>query len=192
MNRKDNYYRLAKKEGFRSRASFKLIEIDQKFSILGRGMRVLEIGASPGGWTDVIIQTEPSYLLCVDIQGKTSRGFPDTIKGDIRRNETWEKIREFSEGMPFDIIVSDAMTHTTGKSDLDHGASLEICNAVLSEGVKTLSNGGAMLLKQFQGTYTEEFIKKAQMYFHVVKVTKPSASRKESREIYIIMKGFHW
>lgn len=191
MNRKDNYYRQAKKEGFRSRASFKLIEIDQKFFILRKGIRVLEIGSSPGGWTDVIIMTEPSYLLCVDIQGKNSRGFPDNIKGDVRRPETWDKIRDFSNGMPFDLIVSDAMAHTTGKSDLDHGASIEICNAVLSEGVKTLSAGGTILLKQFQGTYTDEFIKKANKYFDLVKVTKPSASRKESREIYIIMKGFH-
>ncbi|MGP6207423.1 SAM-dependent methyltransferase [Cuniculiplasma sp. SKW3] len=187
--RKDIYYRKAKKQGYSSRAAYKLIEIDRKFPILFSGMRVLEIGSSPGGWTDVIMERNPEFLVCVDLTAPKTQSIPLNIRGDITREETWETIRNASKN-GFDLFLSDAMAHTTGQHDRDHAMSVEICRSVMDHCDNLLLEDGTVLLKQFQGDMTKEFIDTYRGRFKKVYITKPSSSRSESSEIYIIFSRF--
>ena len=186
---KDKYYKLAKKTGYRSRAAYKLLEINGKFGILDRARKVIEIGSSPGGWTDVLLETEPEFLLCVDIAGKKTDDFPIFVKGDVTKENTWVDVRDKLSGLKVDLILSDAMAHTTGQHDRDHSLSIDICNSIVDQGIKVLRVGGNMLLKQFQGQYTKEFVDKYKGYFKRNYITKPSVSRSESSEIYIFFAG---
>lgn len=187
--RKDIYYKKAKKQGYSSRAAYKLIDIDRKFPILFPGMRVLEIGSSPGGWTDVLMERNPANLVCVDLSAGKGSDFPINIKGDITRGETWERIREVM-GDGFDLFLSDAMAHTSGQHDRDHGASVNICNAIMEHCNGFLLPGGTVVLKQFQGDMTGPFVEKYKKMFRKSYITKPPSSRSESSEIYIIFSRF--
>ncbi len=187
--RKDAYYRKARKHGYGSRAAYKLIDIDRKFPILFSGMRVLEIGSSPGGWTDVIMERNPEKLLCVDLTAPKGGELPVNIRGDIRNEATWERIREFS-GDGFDLYLSDAMSHTTGQHDRDHAMSVEICTAVMDHCDPLLLMDGTVVVKQFQGDMTKEFIDRYKGNFKKVYITKPASSRSESSEIYIIFSRY--
>ena len=187
--RKDIYYKRAKKQGYGSRAAYKLIEIDRKFPILFSRMRVLEIGSSPGGWTDVIMERNPEMLVCVDLTAPKNITFPINIRGDILREDTWNRIREaYPNG--FDLFLSDAMAHTTGQHDRDHALSVEICRSVMDHCEAFLLEEGTVLLKQFQGDMTKEFIDSFRGKFKKVYITKPASSRSESSEIYIIFSRF--
>ncbi len=188
--RKDKYYHKARVAGYRSRAAYKLLEIDNKFDILERAHNILEIGSSPGGWTDVLLMREPEYLLSVDITIQKSDEFPYALRGDIKRADTWERIKNFLKGREMDLILSDAMAHTSGQHDRDHSASVEICTAIVDYGTDVLRVGGNMMLKQFQGQYTEEFMNDFKSRFKRNYITKPKASRDSSSEFYIIFAGY--
>lgn len=187
--REDIYYNRAKKAGYRSRAAYKLIEIDRKFEILSRAHYILEIGSSPGGWTDVLMERTPEYLLCVDISAKKSDVMPYSIGGDVTRESSWNDIKEFLDGKKMDLILSDAMSHTTGQHSLDHASSVNICTSILEYGMEVLRIGGNVMVKQFQGEYTNEFMNQFKGFFRRNYITKPGASRSESSEIYIIFAG---
>lgn len=187
--RTDSYYKRAKKAGYRSRAAYKLIEIDRKFEILSRAHSILEIGSSPGGWTDVLIEIKPDFLLCVDLSAKKSNEMPYAIRGDVTKESSWEDIENFLQDKKMDLILSDAMSNTTGQHSLDHASSVEICTSILTNGMKVLRVGGNMMVKQFQGEYTKEFVDRFSKFFRRNYITKPMASRSESSEIYIIFAG---
>ncbi len=189
-SRKDKYYNKARAVGYRSRAAYKLLEIDNKFDILERAHNILELGASPGGWTDILLSREPDYLLSVDMLIQKSDEYPYAIRGDIRREDAWERIADFLQGREMDLILSDAMSHTSGQHDRDHASSVEICRAIVDYGTDVLRIGGNMLMKQFQGQYTEEFIRDYKPRFKRNYITKPKASRDSSSEIYIIFAGY--
>ena len=187
--REDGFYFKAKKEGYKSRAAYKLLGIDRKFEILSRAHYILELGSSPGGWTDVLLERNPEFLLCVDLSAKKSDQFPFAIRGDVTKESSWKDIEDFLGGREMDLILSDAMTHTSGQHFRDHAASVDICTSILSHGMRVLRVGGNMMVKQFQGEYTREFIDQFKVYFKRNYTTKPQASRAESSEIYIIFAG---
>lgn len=189
-NRKDRYYNKARAVGYRSRAAYKLLEIDNKFTILERAYNILELGSSPGGWTDVLLDREPEYILSVDMIIEKSDEYPFAIRGDIRRQDAWERIADFLQGRKMDLILSDAMSHTSGQHDRDHAASVEICTSIVDYGTDVLRVGGNMLMKQFQGQYTEEFFRDHKPRFRRSYITKPKASRDSSSEVYIIFAGY--
>ncbi len=192
MNRKDKYYKKAKKQNYRSRASFKLIEIQNKFNIINKNSYVLEFGASPGGWTQVIKQLTDMPIISIDINKMPPVDNVIFIQGDILNSNIEEQIDETMSKnniKSIDVFLSDAMVKTSGIAEKDSYESYTICEQIMALSEEFLKTGGNVLLKQFQGEMTNEFLNKWRDKFQFYKITKPHASRKESREIYIIFKG---
>ncbi len=187
-HKKDYYYRLAKREGYRSRAAYKLIEIQEKFNIIGQNDDVLDLGSFPGSWLQVSRFLTSGKVVGVDLKEIKPISGVYTIKGDITDEETLKKIREVCK--KFDVILSDASPKTTGIDDLDSYRSYEIAMSVLKIADEVLRKGGNLVLKVFQSGEMGEILRKARKRFKYVKVTKPKASKKYSKEVYIVCKGF--
>lgn len=192
-DRRDKYYYLAKKERYRSRASFKLIELQTKFDFLDEGQKVLEIGSSPGGWTQVINSITKSMVVSVDMQKMEPIENNVFIRGRVGDKGLKLRIREEMDrhGIPeFNGIMSDAMSRTSGNQDIDHSSSYLICQEVMELAKSLLAEDGFVLVKQFQGDLTTQFVNNWRKSFRFSKVTKVAASRESSKEIYIIFQGF--
>ena len=191
-DRRDSYYWKAKENNFSSRAAFKLIDILNKFYLSIEDCSVLEIGSNPGGWAEVISMNNPSFHIAVDIKKEQSEPQYIFIRGDISRDSTWDSIVSTMDEngiRTFDLVLSDAMTNTSGNSDVDHSSSYLICNKIMEKGVPLLSRGGSIIVKQFQGDLTQSFIENWSYYFRRASITKPASSRQASREIYIVFKS---
>ncbi|MHB8361890.1 MAG: SAM-dependent methyltransferase, partial [Thermoplasmataceae archaeon] len=183
-DRRDSFYWKAKENQFSSRAAFKLIEILKKFYISVEGKNVLEIGTSPGGWSEVVQMNNPASHICVDIKKEQNEIQYHFIKGDISREKTWEDIDEAMEQnriYKFDLILSDAMSNTSGNGDIDHSSSYLICTKIMEGGLPRLSQNGNIIMKQFQGDLTNSFIKEWNGNFRKITITKPNSSRQTSR-----------
>ncbi len=194
MDRKDKYYTRAKKEKYRSRAAFKLIEIEKKYNVIGRDDYVLEFGSSPGGWTQIIREYTDMPVVSVDLNRMVPLDNVIFIQGNINDGSLHDKINEImvSNGIKsFNTVLSDAMVKTSGNSEMDHYRSYELCENVMKLSVDLLSKNGNMLLKQFQGDMTNGFLDKWKGNFNFYKITKPHASRAHSKEIYILFKNKH-
>lgn len=193
--RRDHYYRKAKEMDYRSRASFKLIQIDDKFHILREGSIVVDLGAAPGGWLQVAAERvgERGRVIGVDLQpiDPIEGTLVETIRGDIRKQETVEKVL-YLVGGNADVILSDMSPNISGHYSMDHARSIELCEHALAFARKTLVPGGALVMKIFEGDMMNDFLKKVRENFENVKLFGPKASRSSSSEIYIIAKGFHW
>jgi len=191
--KREHYYCLAKKIGYRSRAAFKLIQLNERYNILRRGDVVVDLGAAPGGWLQVAAEKigEEGFVLGVDLQPIKPLKFPNvrTIVADILDSTTPERIlKEIPRKA--DVVLSDASPRITGVWSVDHARSAELVLSVLKICQKILSPGGRALVKVFQGEQFPEILKEFRKNFDFVKVSKPIASRKQSAESYIIGKGF--
>lgn len=190
---RDSYYYRAKKERYRSRASFKLLELQTKFGMLEEGQKILEIGASPGGWSQIITSITKSLLLSVDSERMEPLDNNVFIRGKVGDKNLVERIRDEMEDhniKEFDGIVSDAMSRTSGNQDIDHASSFLICRGVMEIAKDFLGQNGFVLVKQFQGDLTVQFVNTWKKYFAFSKITKVAASRENSKEIYIIFQRF--
>lgn len=192
-DRRDKYYYLAKKERYRSRAAFKLLELQTKFEFLREGQSILEIGASPGGWSQIVTSITGSKVISVDINKMEPLEDVIFIKGMVGNRNLEEKLREEMDrnGIEkFDGIVSDAMSKTSGNQDIDHASSYLICQHVMELAEKMLAPNGFVLVKQFQGDLTVQFVNNWKKNFGFSKITSVAASRENSKEIYIIFQRF--
>ncbi|MCL4314986.1 MAG: RlmE family RNA methyltransferase [Candidatus Thermoplasmatota archaeon] len=190
--RLDSFYFQAKKLRYRSRAAFKLLELQEKFRIINEGA-VLELGSSPGGWTQVIRELTEAPVLAMDMTNMRPVEGVDFIRSDMAMPEAEEKIGEWlrSRGIPgFGSVLSDAMVKTSGNRLLDHSRSVDLCEAVLKIAGIFLLPGGNVVTKMFQGEMTAGFVSKYSRLFRSSKATSVSATREGSREIYIIFRGF--
>lgn len=191
--KRDYYYRSAKKEKYRSRASYKLLQLDNRFHIIGEGDKVVDLGAAPGGWSQVALERvgEGGLVIAVDI--KPVKPFPvdnfHTIKGDFTDEKVQEKIGELLGGKA-DVIISDASPSLSGIKDIDQLRSLELVENVIKVAGRFLKRDGNLLVKVFQGPGFNELLRKLRSSFRRVKSTKPASSRKGSPEMYIVCKGF--
>ncbi len=189
--KKDYYYKKAKTENYRSRASYKLKQLNRKFRIIKKGDRVLELGSAPGGWTQVAreIVGKEGLIVAVDIEKMEPLGYRnvEVIQGDFTQEETIEKIKEITPY--FDVVISDASPNISGVWDIDHFRSIYLCEKVLDIAERFLRPGGNMLFKVFQGEGIEELRAKVKERFKYVKFSKPRASRSGSAEIYVIGRG---
>ena len=191
-DRRDSYYWKAKENNYSSRAAFKLIDILNKFYLSIEERSILEIGSNPGGWAEVISMNNPSFHIAVDIKKEPSELPYIFIRGDISRDTTWDSIvSTLNENRirTFDLILSDAMTNTSGNSDVDHSSSYLICKKIMEKGIPLLNRGGSVIVKQFQGDLTQSIIEDWSDYFRRATITKPASSRQASREIYIVFKS---
>ena len=191
MNRKDRYYTRAKKDNFRSRASYKLLEIQSKFNVIWKTDYVIEFGSSPGGWTQVVQKLTEKPVIAIDISPMDPIENVTFVQGNINDPELSEKIKIAMDSLGISTVstvLSDAMIKTSGNYDRDHMGSYLLCDNVMNLSIDLLSSGGNVVLKQFQGDSTMAFVNKWKVYFNYYKVTKPNASRQHSREVYIIFK----
>lgn len=193
QRKSEHYYRMAKQEGYRSRASFKLIQLNRQQGLFKRGDVVVDLGAAPGGWLQVAsdIVGEDGFVLGIDIQpiAKIARENVRTLIGDITLEATPGLIL-VNLPCPANAVLSDTSPKISGVWSVDHARSVELANAALSVAERVLEKGGNALIKVFQGEFFNDFVKKAKNNFEFVKITKPPASRKGSAEVYVIAKGF--
>ena len=191
--RKDYYYRSAKKHKYRSRASYKLLQLDNRFHIIGEGDKVVDLGAAPGGWSQVALEKVGDSGLVIAVDIKPIKPFPvdnfHTIKGDFTDEEVQGKIGELLGGKA-DVIISDASPSLSGIRDIDQLRSLELVESVIKVAGRFLKKDGNLLVKVFQGPGFNELLRKLRSSFRKVKSTKPASSRKGSPEMYIVCKGF--
>ena len=185
----DPYYRWAREEGYRSRAAFKLKQMDERFHFLKEGKKVLDIGAAPGGWLQVTSEAVGDYGLVVgvDLDPIEPLGLPNviTIEGNILDDETQAKIKE-AVGGKIDVVLSDIAQNVSGNWELDHYRQIELAEMSLNIASRLLKKNGWFVVKVFQGSEYESYLKRVKTLFRKVKVVKPKASRKASAEIYVV------
>ena len=189
---KDRYVADSKKIGYRSRSAFKLNQIDDKFCLLMPGQKVLDLGSSPGGWSQVItkkIQGKGSRLIAIDRTEMLPISDVIFINIDLDHELAKQKIREKLDGLA-DVIVSDMSPNTTGSGKTDHLQIMNLCELALGLVLEFIKPGGAFVVKMFHGSDTPAFYQKLRGFFTNVRYFKPEASRKESPEIYLINQGF--
>ncbi len=188
--RSEHYYRLAKKENLRSRAAFKLKQLNEKYNIIKKGDRVLDIGSAPGGWLLAIkdIVGGKGLVVGVDIQPIREIEGVHFILGDITDNGILDEIVKASS--EFDVVTSDCSPNVSGNWELDHARQIYLAEKSLEKAIKVLIKGGSFIVKVFQGEFFREFIEKIRRYFSKVIITKPEASRRSSAEVYVIGLNF--
>jgi 23S rRNA (uridine2552-2'-O)-methyltransferase len=187
----DPYVAAARREGYRSRAAFKLIEMDERFHLLKRGGRVVDLGAAPGGWTQVAVEKlGPSgRVVALDIGEMDEVPGALVLHGDFTDPAVEARLRE-ALGGPADLILSDMSPPTTGHGPTDHVRIVALTEAALDFAETTLRPGGAFVAKVFQGGAEKELLDRLKRLFMAVRHVKPPASRKESPELYVVATGF--
>ena len=193
----DHYFRQAKREGYLSRAAYKLIEIDDRKKILSPGARVLDCGAAPGSWLQVASQRiGPSGLVVgLDLKPITHQfpaGNVRTLVGDLRDIPASALLPEPPDAgpSPFTVILSDMAPSTTGDHTIDHHQSVRLCQALLDRCADLLAPGGRLVMKVFEGEAYPDLLARCQRLFDSARGFRPKASRGESREMYIIAHGY--
>jgi 23S rRNA (uridine2552-2'-O)-methyltransferase len=196
--KKEHYYKTAKKENYRSRASYKLTQLDKKFKIIREGYKVVDLGAAPGGWSQVALEKvgEDGMVLGVDLQ--KIKPFNEEnfvfIRGDFTSTEIQKEIYSAINGKA-EVIISDAAPSLSGIKDIDQLRAMDLAENVIKIAGNLLQPKGTLLMKTFQGPGYPELLKKLKNEFKLVKTTKPASSRKLSSEMYIIgigFKGIKW
>jgi 23S rRNA (uridine2552-2'-O)-methyltransferase len=179
----DPYVRKAKEEGYRSRAAFKLQEIDAKEKILRKGQTIVDLGAAPGGWSQVAAEKvgRSGKVIAIDLLEIAPISGVTVLKGDFRKT--------FPEGVKADVILSDLSPNLSGIANVDQARALELALAAIGVCRKALTPDGVFVAKAFQGEAFEELRAGLKEAFASVKVVKPAASRGESRETYVVARG---
>jgi 23S rRNA (uridine2552-2'-O)-methyltransferase len=191
--KREYYYRKAKAEKFRSRASYKLLQAVKKYKFIKPGYVVVDLGAAPGGWTQVARQLvqDSGFVLAVDLKPITPVDSPNvlTIMGDISDPKTINDILKFLSNS-VDVVVSDVSPNISGVWELDHARQIDLASQSLWIATQTLRPGGNFFVKVFQGSTTNSFVYYAKQHFNFVKLVKPKASRLKSAELYLLGMGF--
>jgi len=189
-NRKDHYYNKSKQEGYRSRAAYKLKQIDDRYSILSAGDVVVDLGAAPGGWLQVERERvgDGGRVVGVDLQRIDPIDGVETVKGDMTDAETRAEIRELA-GDRVDVVVSDMAPNMTGEYGLDHARSVHLARTAFETALAVLDGGGAFVVKVFDGPDFAAFRRDVEREFDKVWTTSPDASRESSSELFVVAKG---
>jgi 23S rRNA (uridine2552-2'-O)-methyltransferase len=187
--RREYYYKKAKEEKYRSRASYKLLQAVDKYKFIKKGDMVVDLGAAPGSWIQVankIVGVE-GYVLGVDL--KQIASFPNsnikTIIGDIREIGTLRQILK-TINRKADSVISDVSPNVSGIWELDHARQIDLAQKSLEIALETLNVHGNFFIKVFQGELLDDFIKETKRCFEIIKIIKPKASRAKSAEMYIL------
>ena len=185
---RDIYVKKSKQEGYRSRAVYKLQEINDKHKILKNGFSVIDLGAAPGGWSQFVIQKyKKCKLLSIDLKEMEPIGNSHQIIGDFNEQSSKEKIvTYFNEKV--DLVISDMAVNTTGNKNLDSVVTGELCLEALRFASDHLKTNGSFVSKIFMGSTFNEIVGEAKQKFKEINIYKPPSSRKESKESFIICK----
>lgn len=193
-NPQDRYFKRAKQEGYRSRAAYKLLELQQRYRILRPGDSVVDLGAAPGGWLQVAakIVGQKGMIVGVDLQAiePLHQNNIALICGDIIDGEIQQRIKQLLDGAA-DCVISDMAPKLSGIRDTDTARCLELNRTALGVAVHLLRRGGALLIKSFTSNDLHAFTAELKQHFGDVHRTKPDATRQGSSEFYFIAKGFY-
>ncbi|MGH8352119.1 MAG: 23S rRNA (uridine(2552)-2'-O)-methyltransferase RlmE [Pseudomonas sp.] len=188
----DPYVKMAQRDGYRSRASYKLLEIQEKDRILRPGMTVVDLGAAPGGWSQVTSRVigDRGRLIASDILEMDS--IPDVtfIQGDFTDDKVFAQILAAIGNNPVDLVISDMAPNMSGLSAVDMPRAMFLCELALDLAGRVLRPGGDFLIKIFQGEGFDHYLKSVREAFDKVQMRKPLSSRDRSREQYLLARGF--
>ena len=188
---RDRFYKKAKQEGFRARSAYKLQEIAKRFSLFPRGARVLDLGAAPGGWLQVIgpLVGGGGVVVGLDLERIPPVAGPvKTAVLDLRAPDVRERIRELHDG-PFDVVTSDMAPKTTGIRGADEARSIELARIALGLAKELLVPGGSFVAKVFEGGELEGNLRDVKAAFGQEKLVRPEATRDRSREIFVVARS---
>lgn len=185
----DPYVLRAKKDGWRSRAAYKLIELDDRFALIERGARVLDLGAAPGGWSQVALRRGAGRVVGIDLLEIEPITGATLVQGDIEADGMVERLLGMLEGQA-DLVLSDMAPNTTGHNATDHLRIVGLAELALEIALDCLADGGGFVAKVFQGGSEREMLDRMKRRFRTVRHAKPPASRKESSELYVVATGF--
>ena len=185
----DPFSAKARALGYRSRAAFKISEIDDKFRLLRPGARVIDLGLAPGGWTQVALERGVNDIAGVDLLPVDPLPPAHILQMDFTDPACGPKLIELLGGPP-DVVLSDMAPNTVGHRQTDHLRIVGLIEAAVAFAVEVLKPGGAFVAKAFQGGETSDVIAELKRHFESVKTVKPKASRAESSELYLVATGF--
>ena len=187
----DPYVKKAQQKGYRSRATFKLEEIDQKDKLIRHGMSVVDLGSAPGGWSDYALHRvgDKGKVIALDILPMTPLSGVHFIEGDFREDHVLDQLNEVLAGQSIALVLSDMAPNMTGVDAIDQPGSMHLVELALDFAINNLSKQGDFLVKVFQGEGFDDFLKSMRTHFTKVTTRKPDASRARSREVYLLGRG---
>ena len=190
--KKEHFYKEAKRDGYRSRSAFKLKQIQKKFKILKEGNIVIDLGAAPGGWSQVAkeIVGEKGSVIGIDLSPITPIKGITFLEGDISKESSLQELIKLIGEKKADAVLSDMSPNISGNYSVDHARSVFLCEQALITASTFLNSGGNFLCKVFEGEELKDLIEQISNIFEYVKKYSPPATRKSSSEIYIIAKSF--
>ena len=187
----DHYVKLAQKRGLRSRAAFKLEELQEKDQLIRPGMTVVDLGAAPGSWSQIAgkLVGDKGLVIASDILEMDALPDVTFLQGDFREEEVFEKLLNILNGRQVDVVISDMAPNTSGNRAVDQPRQIYLCELALDFAQKVLGPNGQFIVKVFQGSGFDEFRKQVVDSFDVLKTAKPEASRARSKEVFLIGQG---
>lgn len=185
----DPYVQMARQEGYRSRAAFKLIELDDRFSLLKKGGRVVDLGAAPGGWVQVALARGAAHVVGIDLLEIDPIPGAILMQLDFTDETAPEKVKE-ALGGPADAVLSDLAPWTTGHKATDHLRIVALVELAADFALETLKPGGVFVAKVFQGGTEDDLLGRLKPRFEMIRHAKPPSSRSDSAETFLIAKGF--
>jgi len=188
----DPFVKKAQLEGYRSRSAYKLTELNDKDRLIRPGMRIMDLGSAPGGWSQVAgkLVGAKGRVLATDILPMEPLKNVDFIQGDFTDESVVAQLLAWLGGGKFDLIISDIAPNITGIDSADQASSMYFLELALDTVRQTLKPGATFVAKMFQGSGSDLYVKELRTSFEKVLIRKPAASRAESREVYIVAKGF--
>lgn len=189
----DEFVKKAQKEGYRSRAVYKLQEIQEKDRILKPSMKIIDLGSAPGGWSQYAARIigNNGHIVASDILPMDPIAFVEFVQGDFREQSVLDKLLAMLNNDKADLVISDMAPNMSGTEAVDQPRSIYLCELALDMAQQVLKPGGSFLVKLFQGEGSEVFLQSVRKQFKVVKIRKPKASRPRSREVYVLAQNFH-
>jgi len=184
----DQYVKKAQQQGLRSRAAFKLMELDDKYTFLRKGMRVVDLGSAPGSWTQVVqrVLADSGQIIALDILPMDPLENVNFIQGDFTEEEPLALLEEALNGQYADLVLSDMAPNMSGMGAVDQPRAMYLAELALDFAEKWLEPGGNFVVKVFHGEGFDSYVKNARSLFEKVQIRKPSASRPRSREVYVL------
>ena len=188
---KDPYVKQSQVDGFRSRASYKLLEIVEKDRLIRSGMTVVDLGSSPGGWSQVAssLVGASGSVVALDISPMDPVSGVEFIQGDFTEDATWGRLQQLVKNRSVDLVISDMAPNISGSQEIDQPAMIHLAEMSLDLALKSLDARGIFISKLFHGQGFDRFVLEVRKLFNKVSIVKPKASRPKSKEVYIVASG---
>ncbi|CAA0081588.1 Ribosomal RNA large subunit methyltransferase E [Zhongshania aliphaticivorans] len=187
----DHYVKMAQRDGYRSRACYKLLEIQEKDRLIKPGMSVVDLGSAPGGWSQVaaMLVGHHGQILASDILEMDTIAGVEFIQGDFTEESVFNELMAFLGNQKADLVISDMAPNMSGMRDVDQPQSMYLCELALDMASSVLRPGGGFVTKIFQGEGFDQYMRLLREQFSKVVTRKPAASRPRSREVYLVATG---